>query len=467
MRCLHIGYKRSLDAKVEKQLSAYISARYGKENLGLFSALCSYESFRAAASEDQLSKLLGMNLLSFEKYLALKGVILSGTPNGGRRVLVNKKVRFSFTDDPASSITGLLVEKLRALYPEANGLVSQPLVQVVTGGDIEHMYTNARAFEYPAEVHTAILNGEAGELVTAAQRYHACASATGEELIDKFNLVESWHKFLVAIRKNDATGQDMMLEFNSAEDYEKAIEGEIDCSLKFYKKKGYIPERIQDEWRTFYPAPEYRVELSGDKREFRTYRVGSSLCGKLKLAPAPAWIENLTSESLFDVEGAPAQEEVEPKEDNPRPTGVPEASAGSGPSAGVDNEPPEGVREGVDHVIQWADQDTSKLSPANLEICWCGFSGAKPYLEGVSKAALNRVFKAVSAGKHRDVLVIYEMSRLLKNVVNKHTPTGDPLPPLTPVQLGKMTGGQVVKRKSNFKFYDDGQWERLPSPGDF
>lgn len=453
---------------MEKQLSAYISARYGKEHLGLFSALCSYESFRTAASQNQLSKLLGMNLLSFEKYLALKGVIISGEPNGRRRVLVNKRTRFEFTDDPASSITGLLVEKLRALYPEANNLVSQPLVQVVTGNNIDDLHTAARKFEYPASVHAEILASGDQQLIEAAERYDTYSRATGEELIDKFNLVESWHKLLVLLRTRESEVEDEMLPFNTEDQYEAAIDGHLDCSLKWYKPRGRIPDRVLEEFETFFEPPEYRMELSDDRKEYKVYKVGTSLGGKLKLSPAPAWVETLSSESLFDDEDLPEGNTIEEPTEDDNSNRMPSEAGNSGPNTKVETTgPPEGTIEGVDHVVQWFDQDVSKLRPDQLEICWYGFPGGKKYLDGVSKAAQTRVFRAVKTGKHRDIEVIYEMSRLLKNIVNKTDPEGKPLPPLTPEQLGKLTGGVIVKRKSNFKLYDNGMWERLPSPGDF
>lgn len=429
--------------------------------------MSSYEAFREAFEKQNLSPLLGMNLLSFEKYLRDKhDIVVCGKQDGERSVRVGGRVVHTFRDDNVSSITGQLVCRLRTLCPEADSLVSAPLVQVVSGRSIDDVLGDFDFSKFEDDFFPALDACGNQELQHAAQQLRT-AVAAGDELIDKYNQVEALHKLLVKVRQTDFKVEGSgHLPYNTKEEYDLAVDGEIERSLRWYKKLGHIPQRVIDEYETFFPN---RCHVSEDLKEIRVTISECTLIEALGLPETPSWLNTVTLEGLQleaqqqRVPRPHAPQVVSEDEDEP----VPSTSRASGNASGGTSVPRNvggqevvGAQAGVDHVVDWIDVDVTKLSPAEKEECWFGFPGAKVYFKGVSPAALKRVVRNVKAGKHRDVEVIYTIATGLKRVINKRD-KGKKLNPPTPDQLGKMAGGLVVKRKSIFVIIDDGYWERL------
>lgn len=104
----------------------------------LLRLIASFEGFRKAAFGASLSLLLGMPLMTFEKFLREEHAI-EFRAGAGRSVtlLSGGGVVRQYEDDKLSSITGQLVFQLRALYPEADPLFSSPLVQTVRGASVD------------------------------------------------------------------------------------------------------------------------------------------------------------------------------------------------------------------------------------------------------------------------------------------------------------------------------------------
>lgn len=104
----------------------------------LLRLIASFEGFRKAAFGASLSLLLGMPLMTFDKFLREEHAI-EFRAGAGRSVtlLSGGGVVRQYEDDELSSITGQLVFRLRALYPEADPLFSSPLVQTVRGASVD------------------------------------------------------------------------------------------------------------------------------------------------------------------------------------------------------------------------------------------------------------------------------------------------------------------------------------------
>lgn len=438
-------------------MSSYVRARYGKKELGIFAAICSFESFRHAVEEQKLCQLLGMNLLSFEKYLRDKNVQIraTGPPDRMGRGLYSGSRRVGeYTDDPLSTNTGLLVKRLRALYPEADLLVSQPLVQVVGGRDVDHLLTVIDLDKLQSDVIDKLSTESAELLNTELNNYTTASAATGEELINKYNTVEALHQLIVSMRVNAVmVGDEGDLPFTqNKEEYEETLEGRgEDRSLRWYLPRGRIPDRDMDIFETFYEDRE--VLVSKDKREMRVKGNSKLATEELGLEPAPCWFDTLTKEALESGEVMrPEEENQDPVSEEEEPTPPAKATSSKaknpvnqGNGVGAPREPYPGADAGVEHVVKYIDRDVSKMSAKELEVCWYGFTGGKKYLKDASKEAQARVVRAVKAGVHPGDFVIYLIAKGLGRIVSRA------LPPLTDNQLAQMAGGAVVKRKSLFK----------------
>jgi len=131
-----------------RELAAYLSAKYGSDSLGIFRLLCSIPYFRRAILTGRLGDLLGMSLLSFEKYLREQQNIVYHydskrindfvvTRNDGGR-----SAPFRITDDRLRSAGGAIVSLYRDEFPEASDLSGVPLFSLGAGGRIADILDN-------------------------------------------------------------------------------------------------------------------------------------------------------------------------------------------------------------------------------------------------------------------------------------------------------------------------------------
>jgi len=410
--------------------------------------------------------LLAMNLVSFEKYLREQHHLVIREQGDGRRALYRGRTPVgTFEDDKLSSITGLLVRRLQELFPEASGLSSSPLVQVIRGGsvaDIVAALDVERVGEYISNATDPNIRAMAG----AYDR--ALAALKNQEAAGRYLVADLLHKFAVLAR-TEAEGEAEELPFCTAAEYEDVMSGvNEDKAPQWPKPKGRIPDRHIEEFLTFFENDEkWECIVADDKKSIRVIKKSVRALDIFGLPATPDWVLALTHEQLQVGEG-----DLDREENHPGPAAGVELPAGRNierppppvPAAGRrvgDEPPPEGIQEGIEHVVEWITVDPNKLTPQEKEICWYGFRGArKNYFAKVSEAAITRIFRGIKAGEHRDQYVIYEVTRGLRQLFHRFRP------PPTDVQYGLMAGGCVVKRKTLFVISDTGIWDKKPSAAD-
>lgn len=195
-----------LVVKIESRIASYVCSRYSEKDLCLLRLLSSFEGFRKAAFHSDIPGLLGMPLVTFEKYLREEhGIEFRSGAGRSVTLLCGGRVVCEYEDDVLSSITGKLVAELRSLYPEADRLSSSPLVQVVRGASIDNIL---RGFDL-SDIIDRFLNieGAANKLHDFdGEAFNNIAEALLEEnpaKIHKYRAVEMLHQLAVQARTGD------------------------------------------------------------------------------------------------------------------------------------------------------------------------------------------------------------------------------------------------------------------------
>lgn len=437
----------------EHKLSSYILKRYSLQDLSVFSALCSYDCFRSRlSSERELSALLGMNFISFEKYLReVKKVEIRALRDGRRQLIAGGRSIRVYEDDIFSSVTGALVYQLRTLYPEANGFVSSPLVQTLGGLDVVGLCASI-------------------DLETVNRFLEGCPGAAGEQLVEQYRaaldreasvrpyfLAEAFHRLLTGERTGEvAFGGSRVYDFHpdTYDDYQAAINGEGYVSIRFpsSKIKGRIPDRTIEEVMTFYEDnPNVTYAVSDDKRQIVISEGCAGLVMSLGLVETPGWIAALTTDELDsqgeaseDAVGVLVNEEVIP----PAPF---EETVTPPPVLPVTTQcSAEWLDAAVEHVRKWHPIDANRMTTEEREIACYGFPGARAMDIRIGKAAAGRAFNAVPGGN-------FQLEHALRRI---HDIYRDFLFELPQVQVGLFAAGFIVRRKANFVNLGNGLWTK-------
>lgn len=390
-----------------------------------------------------------MPLISFEKYLReVEGVHIHGRQ--GRRVVVRcgdseGPVWAEWDDDHLFSITGSVVEQLRTLYPGGDGLESSPLVQVVHATSVDSMLGGV---DIPFLVRYLKAGADAYydyEHVSAVYDYAAALEAGGDVKILRYYAAESLHHMATRARQEDcAVEMGSELPFATESEFMSVICGALNKSLR-PPAGGQLPPFIIQGFMAVHPDAVERdgcLILSGGANVIGIEALG--LVGdSVVLGPRPA-------ASSCVVKPSPPKAL---RQENPDK--VFEAASGSASAKEVRGAEVSGVEEGMEHVEELVAVDPNNLPPREKEEYEAGFVGGRFWMKKLNRQAVGRCFKDLTVGEHQAEHVIAELSRRLMRELGPQAKRQ-----LNDSQLALMAGSLLLLRKGNWKFHDNGVWER-------
>ncbi|RZF48198.1 hypothetical protein LSTR_LSTR006165 [Laodelphax striatellus] len=299
----------------------------------------------------------------------------------------------TYTDNPVRSVTGLLTEKLRSLYPEAESLPSAPVCQTVRGCRVDDILSAVDVDAVRHFVEDPDIKQRTGLPDSAFTTLNHQPTTVAE----KFKLVNVLHTLAIKARNGISKTDGEALPYCSKEEFTNTAFGIItNRSLKWHGELGRIPDSMIECFLSVHPD----AVISADKRTATVGVVEDTLLEAFGFKNNPSWVEDLLLDAI---------------EHFGKGVAVPACSAPPPPvDAAVQPDPvdsskeayPEGVQAGIDHVITWLPVDYNSLTPEEKEVCAFGFKGSKAYYGQTSANRMRKVFTAITLGMHRDYEII-------------------------------------------------------------
>lgn len=409
-----------------KRITAYVTAVYGKEQLGVLRLLVGFEPFRAVSKRSELYKLLGRSpMLSFEKVLREATGLVYLTKNGDERefVITGTGGRRAYRDDKFSTVAGRLVEQIVSFNPELRSFQPSPLVQLGGGADI-------------GELCDLVNNEDMDEFITSLPEQYAahCAewidaravvndvqSTAPQKIVAKAQLISAVNRIFVRLRGDkdivfDKPGAP--LPFARPEESGGVFMGVTRLSLQF-------PSEPPEQMKTMLSAVHPDGVWEGGNFIIRGTYDPFLLIGSTRVE---------SELSLADYEeligsGAAVVEPIS--------VAAPE-SACSGH-----------VGDAVRLVLDYVDANVAILTPAEQQICKYGSAAGEELWERVSTQKRKKFMKCVPKGLHRPESFIRFMADFIASSVSsrsiKHA--RDPY---------DLAAGRVLACKGQIDFCADG-----------
>lgn len=449
-----------------KQLSYYISNKYGEQALGVFRLLSSVAYFRGFASTGRVGELLGMNLVSFEKYLKEQHHVFyrrdgrtfglhyqqHGTTERPRPIR-------TWDDDHFLSISGAVVHKVRALYPDAASLVSSPMVVMGCGANVDDMLAavNCHLLEQYAGALKAAHPSALSDADYATINNYTSLVSTDDEVppLDRYKVVDAIHRLLVEQRLRPLiVTVEAELPPATQDEIVQVISGDLGRSVVPIEGKR-LPDQVCDALRSLYPR--------GNVRDGAFY-----LMDDIELDPF-----KIIGSERVDIElpvlGPPQQVEPQPPLAGAAvdPAALAQAMAAvlptraeavpGGPATEPTNDPTN-TNAAVDHVIEYCQQDLNKLSAAQREVALFGYRGGAAVYEKIGPAGRTAIKAAVPLNdEEKPYYNDYEAIGLVARIISQRIGSACRL---TPVQCDLLAAGRFVAWKGNWQF-DPVKWVRI------
>nr|AVB77241.1 hypothetical protein [Kwi virus] len=440
-----------------KHLSYYILSKYGEKSLGIFKLLSSVPYFRSAVQDNKVGELLGMNLVSFEKYLRDQHNVFykhTGRSFGlyyqqhGATIPLRK-----WDDDRVFSISGAVVHKVRALYPDAATLVSVPMVCMGHGSSVDDMLVDFDGVlfeEFVTNIGPNSSNYIAASDYDYVINYRTLVMEEGEiPAVMKYRVADILHRLFVQLRVTPievkATAQ---LPSVDGDGLLEVLTGTRRASV-VPTGDAKLPEPVLQLLKSLYPDGECRggaFYLTGPVVLDPFKIIGSEIIDiTLPGLTPPQQSSTSASVSLPPDALAQAMGALSLPRSEPRP--------GVAACDGLGHDGSEFL-VGVDLVIKYADLDVNGLSSKEREVALYGFPGAKVIFDKIGASGQAKIRHAVGVGTYRDVEAIGLVARVISEKIGRSQR-------LTPEQCALMAAGRFVAWKGNWQFGVNGEWERL------
>lgn len=427
------------NSNLAQKLSVYITSKYGPEQLGLLRLLCSFSFFREQQKRQNLSKFLGLPMLSFEKVLKSEHGIIY-TRNANRKfTIIRGRESAEFVDDILQSLSGFQVGKIRAEFKELNEFPFTPCNSLGVGYSVDTVFGEfdfdklskvmqmAGAREYFDD------NG-AGHLFTA---YNDAKSLV--DPVSKYKLLAAAHEIVVMFRAQSPDffqgERGPALPFATVEELGAVFMGAIEKSVKPLGKKKLTPKIIELLQDTFPNG-----ELIGDN--FILYDE-MSVFGFLGL-PETNDLEFVKDAGLGVK--VPKFKELSVQQENKI-----NQPAQSECADGKDNQTMhELFLQALTHVERYHDQDINNLEPAEREVALFGTLAGKAAFEKTSTAFKHNLKKKLPSGQSDPKILI----ECLYNELTKQSVVKNPLDNL---QIYLLAAGRIISWKGQIIFEEE-QW---------
>lgn len=417
-----------LSAKA-RELSCYIEGTYGSNALGLVRLLSSVPYFRTAADKGSLSELLGMSLVSFDKFLReVHSLVLvyHGADihlrridrDGGGGVVI-----YSHSDDSLRTVGGVLSRALRKIYAEANDLVSVPIMSLGSGLSV----SSALAAINVEGVGNLVDKLDDTYISTADRRtINDHAKLVGDqpgEASFRYRYLNAVHNVFVALReKGCPIEEEKQLPFATADELMSVITGLLPRSVE-PKEGATLPEEFLACLKKAYPKGEV-VEGKFILKGLEAYD------------PFPL-IGSVIIDTAFDLDSVADVT-------TPVPTPVVPAAVNQVIAPGVQSEP-------VLHVLKYHPENINAMSASERELALYGFIGGEKTYHQLSTALKGKLARLVGSGSHQPDFVISTIATAIKRGLGARH--------ITDEHCGLMAAGRVVAWKGNWDVAGD-LWSR-------
>lgn len=392
-----------------------------------------------------------MPLVTFEKYMREQHGIEFQPGNGAvTRFRRGGHDWRTFEDDKLSSITGALLLRLRAFFPEADMLVSSPVVQVVRGRGVDDIIGGFDLDDIK-ERYLGVPGAEEQLGADLISRYDDLADSLVEGTaspVAKYAMADILHQLAVRARSEDLWLTDGVVKPPSEgiTQFIEVLSGkDTDHSLK-----NYIDEPLADNIIMAFMVNNPEGVLSSDRTRIDIGARKVRLMDVLGLTPYDGLDISLEDKlPLID-------QEVE--SDSSRVAKALAELALAGPSkaptqvgAGV-----EGVQCGIEFVYKWFDEDVNSLDPGQRVICQYGVPEAQPLIDRMGASKKKRVMEGLPRGEYEARTVIGTISTNLRRIL--------PTAKFTSEVWAMIAGSRVVSQKGDWEVSVDGRWTRRKGP---
>lgn len=438
------------DTAKAKEISGYIRAIYGERELGLVRLLGSVPYFRTAVTQGKLPELLGMSLLSFEKYLREQHDLFYRYD--GHAFTIERltggypatAVLGQYPDDYIFSIGGALVAKLRALHPDANALCSAPLVSLGHGVGVDNLLGRLDIpgiSSYIGKLPDAYVTDD---IAAAIDDYARLVEEGGEvAAAKKYLAVDAIHKLYVKLRLEpiDVTEQQELPPCEPL-DFMSVVMGTKRASVH-PPEGGRLPPTLVNCLQEAHP--------DGEVRDGAFILKGDVVLDPFKYVGSTRVAVELPDLNTIPVVVAPIQP-ARPVAPPPVPEGrfpprapqVDESVRDVGP----------GFEEAVDHVLNYFGQYINSMQPEEQEVALYGFRGGKATYERMSVTARRGLAHHVPLGRHEPYDILYRIGQAIRAALRNRVE-------LSEEQYALMAAGRVIAWKGNYDILPDGRWDKL------
>nr|AVB77237.1 hypothetical protein [Nai virus] len=434
--------EHTLTTTKAKEISAYVRSKYGEKSLGIVRLLSSVPYFRQAVFRGTLPGLLGMSLISFEKYLREEhGIIYryDGSTFSVERVVGGATRRLAaYADDRFFSVGGAVVESLRSLYPDGDAFSSVPLVSLGRGSSVDNMFDHVdlpALCDYITKLPESYVDNTIIDDILKYRTLVEGEDQTQLTAVAKYRAVDAIHRLYVILRRRPTIVTELR-ELPACTDAEfmQVVMGVKRLSV-MPGAGGKIPATLMTALKETWTDGEERngaFILKGDVALDPFTYIGSS-------------VVDLT---LPDFE-APLVE---------RATNQPSCSTQPAARAATASSPvglvPDSFDNAIDLVLQYVDTNINDLSPDEKEIALYGFIGGEALFRKMSVAAQKNLTKTLAVGDHDATLVVAKLATAIRQNL-KHRTT------VTDEQASLMAGGRIVAWKGNWLIEPSGIWRKI------
>lgn len=421
-------------SEVEKrteELAAYISTRYGTEQLGILRLLTTFSFFRKALKIGDVSRLLGVSMISFEKILRERNDIHYACSKSEFSVVSGNKRGF-FPDDPLRSNSRDIVRQIRELFPEYRNFCLSPIIQVGVGANIDDLLTSLDlgiSDEYLSK-NAEQLKSTHSELSDDIDNYNDATTLV--TAFTKYQKIEALSNICAALRARPE--QSEPFPFCEKEDLTDILFGiKDDCSVpkRFLKTKKFL-ECLQEAHPTGVLDADGNFILGGSR-------------GLLELMGFPASIK-------FDF--ALLTETVDDKKKTIKTKTQPTDSDGKIPVDRVTVKPElaswDGVDEAYNHVVKYAPLDINSLTKKEQNIALYGTRNGYEAYKKASDTWKKKLCGLLPPGPQAGTIYIVELATFMRKKLRS----------LTEIEIALLAAGRFVAWKNLFDFGADGVWKK-------
>jgi len=433
--------EHSLNLAKAKEISAYITAKYGLQNLGIVRLLSSVPYFRQAVFRNKLPELLGMSLISFEKYLREQHHIFyryDGSTFNVERLSGGAPVRVAaYEDDCLFSVGGAVVEQIVDLYPDGESLSRVPMVSMGRGFGVDSMLAVVDIQAVCAYIKRLPESYVDDTIVSDIHNYGALVADPDESKmtpVDKYKAVDALHKLYVRFRLTPPDVRDICeLPPCSKEEFMEVVMGVKRASV-MAPEGGRIPKTLLDSLKETWPE--------GEVRGGSFILTGEAVLDPFKYIGSSA--KDIALPDLADI----------PVVVKPVKTGQTSSVAETTTSPGCVGVVPASFGDAVDLVLQYVDTNINDMEPAEKEIALYGYVGGEANFKKMSTAAQKNLTKVLCVGDHESTEVIAKLATAIRSNLRYRNPVTD-------AQAALMAAGRIVAWKGNWLIEPSGIWRKI------